>query len=74
MNRGVSIPGGILSVVLCAILGACGGTTSINGNGGGNGGGGNGGGGGNPPPPAVAMQQGQWEFPVNNGKYLLKRM
>lgn len=62
MRRGVSIEGSILTVVLCAVLAACGGTTSGGGNGSGNsGGGGNGGG--------TQMQAGQWEFVVtpNNG-------
>lgn len=63
MKRSVSILRTILSVVLCAVLAACGGTTGSGGNsGGGNGGGGN-------PPPTVTIQQGQWEFSVNNGGY-----
>ncbi len=70
MRRGVSILGSILSVILCAVLAACGGTSGgTSGNGGGS----------NPPPPpppppppAVAMQQGQWEFPVNNGEYFIE--
>jgi hypothetical protein len=69
MRRGVSLLGSILSVVLCSVLAACGGTTS-----GGNSG--NGGGGGSnpppPPPPTVTMQQGQWEFSVNNGAYFIE--
>jgi hypothetical protein len=69
MRCGFSVLGSILSVIPCAALAACGGTTSGSGNGAGSGGGN--GGGGNPSP-AVTMQQGQWEFSVNNGEYFVE--